>query len=106
MPSAPKVSAAITFDSSPRSTSTALPARPILGGIPGSITVNELVERELARREHDQSDRRRNIITLTTRGADTLERLDAVLDDVQNAVLAPLTSRERETLVRLLAKLT
>ena len=69
-------------------------------------TVNELVERELARREHDQSDRRRNIITLTTRGADTLERLDAVLDDVQNAVLAPLTSRERETLVRLLAKLT
>ena len=52
------------------------------------------------------SDRRRNVITLTTRGADTLERLDAVLDDVQNAVLAPLTSRERETLVRLLAKLT
>ena len=69
-------------------------------------TVNELVARGLAQREPDRSDRRRNVITLTTRGADTLERLDAVLDDVQNAVLAPLTSRERETLVRLLAKLT
>ena len=68
--------------------------------------VNELVERGLARREHDHADRRRNVITLTMRGADTLERLDAVLDDVQNTVLAPLTSRERETLVRLLAKLT
>ena len=68
--------------------------------------LNELVERGLARREPDHADRRRNVITLTKRGADTLERLDAVLDDVQNAVLAPLTSRERETLVRLLAKLT
>ena len=68
--------------------------------------VNELVERGLARREHDHADRRRNVITLTMRGADTLDRLDAVLDDVQNTVLAPLTSRERETLVRLLAKLT
>ena len=68
--------------------------------------VNELVERGLARREHDHADRRRNVITLTMRGADTLDRLDAVLDDVQNTVLAPLTSRERETLVRLLARLT
>jgi DNA-binding MarR family transcriptional regulator len=69
-------------------------------------TVNELVERGLAQREPDLSDRRRNVITLTKRGADTLERLDAVLDDVQNTVLEPLSSRERETLVRLLAKLT
>jgi DNA-binding MarR family transcriptional regulator len=69
-------------------------------------TLNELVERGLAQREPDMADRRRNVITMTKRGADTLERLDAVLDDVQNAVLAPLTSRQRETLVRLLAKLT
>src|SRR3954453_2030223 len=55
--------------------------------------VNELVERGLAQREPDQSDRRRNVITLTARGADTLERLDAVVDDVQNTLLAPLTSR-------------
>jgi len=43
-------------------------------------------------------DRRRNVITITKRGADALERLDAVL--------APLTPRERQTLVRLLAELT
>ena len=52
------------------------------------------------------ADRRRNVITMTERGAETLARLDAVLDDVQNAVLAPLTSTERKTLVRLLARLT
>ena len=69
-------------------------------------TLNELVARGLARREPDMADRRRNVITLTKQGADRLERLDAVLDGVQNTVLAPLTPRERETLVRLLAKLT
>ena len=69
-------------------------------------TLNELVERGLARREPDMADLRRNVITMTKRGADTLERLDRVLDDVQNAVLAPLTPSQRETLVRLLAKLT
>ena len=68
--------------------------------------LNELVERGLAQRQPDLSDRRRNVISLTERGADTLERLDAVLDDVQEAVLAPLTSGERTTLVRLLARLT
>ena len=68
-------------------------------------TLNELVQRGLAQREPDLSDRRRNVVTLTKRGGDTLERLDALLDDVQDAVLAPLTSAERETLVRLLAKL-
>ena len=68
--------------------------------------LNELVERGLAERQPNLSDRRRNVISLTRRGADTLERLDAVLDDVQEAVLAPLTSGERATLVRLLARLT
>ena len=87
------------------------PARWISDGAPGSTesdvvaTLNELVARGLAQREPDMADRRRNVITITKRGADTLERLDAVLDDVQKAVLAPLTSRQRETLVRLLAKL-
>jgi DNA-binding MarR family transcriptional regulator len=69
-------------------------------------TLNDLVERGLARRQPDLSDRRRNVITMTKRGADTLERLDAVLDDVQTAVLAPLTVGERATFVRLLTKLT
>ena len=69
-------------------------------------TLNELVGRELARREPDAADRRRNVVTLTTGGARVLDRLDAVVDDVQKAVLAPLTQNERETFVRLLARLT
>jgi MarR family transcriptional regulator, lower aerobic nicotinate degradation pathway regulator len=69
-------------------------------------TLNDLVERRLAERAPDPTDRRRNVVTLTARGATTLDRLDAVLDGVQDAVLAPLTATERKTLVRLLAKLT
>jgi DNA-binding MarR family transcriptional regulator len=68
-------------------------------------TLNDLVARGFARREPDHVDRRRNVITITKRGAGALERLDAILDDVQDAVLSPLTANERKTFVRLLAKL-
>jgi DNA-binding MarR family transcriptional regulator len=67
--------------------------------------LDELVARHLARREPDSVDRRRNVVTITKRGAAALDRLDAVLDEVQAAVLAPLTPNERDALVRLLAKL-
>jgi DNA-binding MarR family transcriptional regulator len=70
------------------------------------VTLNDLVATGLAQREPDPVDRRRNIVTITTRGAGALDRLDAVLDDVQDGVLAPLTLKERKTFVRLLAKLT
>jgi MarR family transcriptional regulator, lower aerobic nicotinate degradation pathway regulator len=68
--------------------------------------LNDLVAGGLAQREPDPADRRRNVVTITKRGTDELERLDAVLNDVQEAVLAPLTPNERKTLQRLLAKLT
>ena len=68
-------------------------------------TVNNLVDRSLAIRKPDPNDRRRNVISITKRGTDALERLDAVLDDVQAALLVPLTPTERATLARLLAKL-
>jgi DNA-binding MarR family transcriptional regulator len=68
--------------------------------------LNDLVSSGLALREPDPADRRSNIVTITKRGTSALERLDAVLDDVQDAVLTPLTANERKTLVRLLAKLT
>jgi DNA-binding MarR family transcriptional regulator len=67
-------------------------------------TLNDLVTRGLAQRKPDPVDRRRNVITITKRGVTTLERLDAVLDDVQDTVLAALTANERKTFVRLLAK--
>jgi DNA-binding MarR family transcriptional regulator len=69
-------------------------------------TLNDLATTGLVRRQPDPVDRRRNVVTITRRGADALERLDAVLDDVQDAVLAPLTPNERKTFTRLLAKLT
>lgn len=69
-------------------------------------TLNDLVTRGLAEREPDPADRRRNVVTITKRGTRTLERLDAVLDAVQDALLGPLTANERKTFMRLLAKLT
>ena len=68
-------------------------------------TLNDLVARGFARRQPDPVDRRRNVITITKRGTGALERLDAVLDEVQDAVLARLTPNERTTLMRLLTKL-
>jgi DNA-binding MarR family transcriptional regulator len=67
--------------------------------------LNELVDGGLARRAPDPADGRRNVVTITRRGRRTLERLDVALDDVQAAVLEPLTQHERTTFVRLLGKL-
>lgn len=69
-------------------------------------TLNDLVEGGLAKRAPDPTDGRRNIVSLTRRGSVLLGRLDAGLDDVQKAVLAPLTANEQKTFVRLLGKLT
>lgn len=68
-------------------------------------TLDDLVASGLARRDPDPTDRRRNLVTLTRKGGRTLDRLDRVLDGVQEEVLAPLTPAERTTLVRLLRKL-
>jgi DNA-binding MarR family transcriptional regulator len=67
--------------------------------------LDELVDRELARRDPDPVDGRRNVVTMTRRGRATLERVDRVLDGVQANVLDPLTASERTMFVRLLAKL-
>jgi DNA-binding MarR family transcriptional regulator len=69
-------------------------------------TLKDLVTIGLAQRKPHPADGRSNIVTITRRGANALERLDAALDDVQEAVLAPLTPTERKTFVRLLAKLS
>jgi DNA-binding MarR family transcriptional regulator len=67
--------------------------------------VNELVARGLVDRTPDPHDRRRNVIAITPAGQARLAELDSVLAAVQDAVLEPLTERERTTLVRLLQKL-
>ena len=67
--------------------------------------LNDLVGGGLARREADPVDARRNVVTITRRGRSTLDRVDARLDEVQDAVLAPLTPKERTAFVPMLAKL-
>lgn len=68
-------------------------------------TLNELTATGLARRDPDSADRRRNVVSITQSGTAVLERLDDVLAEVQDAVLGPLTAKERETFLRLMTKL-
>ena len=68
-------------------------------------TLDDLVGWGFAERHPDPADRRRNVVTLTDDGRAAVDRLDRVLDGVQEAVLAPLTAAERGTLLRLLTKL-
>ena len=46
------------------------------------------------------------MVTITTEGRAILDRLELVVDAVQEAFLDPLTARERTLFVRLLGKLT
>lgn len=67
--------------------------------------LNELAERDLVERAPDPDDRRRNIITIAPQGRRYLSRLDQVLDDLHDELLAPLSPAERDQLVRLLLRL-
>ncbi|SDK64108.1 DNA-binding transcriptional regulator, MarR family [Nonomuraea maritima] len=66
--------------------------------------LNELAERELVERAPDPDDRRRNVITITAQGRRHLRRLDKVLDDLHDELLAPLTPAERDQFVLLLTR--
>jgi DNA-binding MarR family transcriptional regulator len=67
--------------------------------------VNELAEQGFVQRAQDPEDRRRNIVTLTPPGGRQLRRLDRALDKVQDDLLGPLSSADRQTLTSLLARL-
>ncbi|MGP3989874.1 MarR family winged helix-turn-helix transcriptional regulator [Streptomyces sp. 3N207] len=67
--------------------------------------LNELAERDLVERAPDPGDRRRNIITISAQGRRHLRRLDKVLDDLHDELLAPLSPTERDQLVQLLTRL-
>jgi MarR family transcriptional regulator, lower aerobic nicotinate degradation pathway regulator len=66
--------------------------------------LNDLASSGLIERSADPADRRRNVITITAAGAKRLLQLDEVVADVQDQLLAPLSRRERQTLVRMLAR--
>jgi DNA-binding MarR family transcriptional regulator len=67
--------------------------------------LNELAERDLVERAPDPADRRRNVITISPRGRRHLRRLDKVLDDLHDQLLAPLSPAERDQFVQLLTRL-
>jgi MarR family transcriptional regulator, lower aerobic nicotinate degradation pathway regulator len=68
-------------------------------------TINELAERNHVERAPDLSDRRRNVISLTTAGKRQLRRLEKRLAECQDELLAPLAPEERQRLAELLARL-
>lgn len=59
----------------------------------------------LARRERDQKDRRRNVVTITPDGRATLRRLDRAAAAAQDELLRPLDHEERRLLLGLLTRL-
>ncbi|MGW1466194.1 MarR family winged helix-turn-helix transcriptional regulator [Streptomyces sp. NPDC002308] len=67
--------------------------------------INELADRGLVERSANPADRRQNIISVTKQGHRHLLKLDKLLTETENAVLAPLTPPEREQLTRLLTAL-
>ncbi len=67
--------------------------------------VNDLEGRRLVTRRRDPRDTRRNLITLTAKGRAELLRLDAVVAEIQDRFLAPLSDSERRQLSRILVKL-
>ena len=52
----------------------------------------------------DEADRRRNVVALTRSGRAALARLDKRVDAAQDALLAPLSARDRRELRRLLER--
>jgi MarR family transcriptional regulator, lower aerobic nicotinate degradation pathway regulator len=68
-------------------------------------TLVDLEERGLVRRDVNQADRRRNVVSITTAGVRHLEVLDSVVDEVQERLLAPLSAQERRQFIALLLKI-
>jgi DNA-binding MarR family transcriptional regulator len=66
--------------------------------------INDLARDGLVARERDDDDRRRNLIRLTPGGERALRRLDARIDEAQDALLEPLSAKERNELKRLLTR--
>jgi MarR family transcriptional regulator, lower aerobic nicotinate degradation pathway regulator len=67
--------------------------------------VNELASRGLADRSPDPADGRRNVITITPAGTAHLRRLEKLLAEIQDELLAPLSPADRRQLTRLLTRI-
>jgi MarR family transcriptional regulator, lower aerobic nicotinate degradation pathway regulator len=66
----------------------------------------ELEERGLVRRDVNQADRRRNVVSITAAGVRRLEVLDGVVTEIQERLLAPLSADERRQFITLMRRIT
>ncbi|WP_227983108.1 MarR family winged helix-turn-helix transcriptional regulator [Nocardia spumae] len=66
--------------------------------------LNDLEEGGWARRTPDPTDKRRNVISITTAGEHRLAELDHVLDGVNEQIMTPLDRDERAQLLHLLGR--
>lgn len=66
--------------------------------------LNDLEDAGLIERRRDRADRRRAIIELSEKGEQLLENLDRALRQIDDEILASLTSDERANLNALLAR--
>jgi len=64
----------------------------------------DLEGRGLVRRDVDQEDRRRNVVSITAAGVRHLEVLDGVIDQIQERLLAPLSEGERRQFITLMRR--
>lgn len=65
----------------------------------------ELETRGLIERTVDPGHKRRNIVTLTPEGVQQLSDLDAVVDAIQDELMAPLTASQRHHFLALIRHL-
>jgi len=70
-----------------------------------TAVLTELESRRLVVRAVDPEHKRRKIVTITDQGRSALLELDGVVDDVQDAVLAPLSAAERKQFLGLVTKI-
>lgn len=68
--------------------------------------VDRLIARGLLQISPDPDDRRRHLISLTPSGTRLIDEAVAAAVKVSEATLAPLREKERETLLRLLRKIS
>jgi MarR family transcriptional regulator, lower aerobic nicotinate degradation pathway regulator len=70
-----------------------------------TAALSELEARKLVERRVDPGNKRRNIVTITPAGRREVDALDAVVGQVQDELLAPLSPAQRRQLVELLDRL-
>jgi DNA-binding MarR family transcriptional regulator len=68
------------------------------------LLLNEMEGQGLIRRVRDPADRRRHLVEVTEHGEELFERAQRAKESVEDEVLGTLSTQERATLHRLLAK--